>query len=75
MGQDRAAQPGNALGSPAVADQFAADDPVVFRLGAPADRGKWPGTKAGEQGGVGKDRIHARGKGCGIRRKPMVGTA
>ncbi len=56
-------------------DQFAADDPVVLGVGAPADRGQAPRAEAGEQGGIGEDRVHAGCESGGVSGEAMICAA
>ena len=59
----------------AMPDQLAADDPVVLGVGAPADRGQAPRAEAGEQGGIGENRIHAGGESGGVSGEAMICAA
>ncbi len=74
-GANRTTQPRPALEPSAVADQFAADDPVVLGLRAAADRDQPRRPEASAQHGVAKDRIHARSERGRIGGEAAVGAA
>jgi len=58
-----------------MADQFAANDPGVFSLGAATDSGEARRTEAGQQRRVAEDRIHARGERGRVRGEAVIRAA